>query len=66
MQSDQIGLIFTYWAIVYSGQFLFNFRRSPNYFSTVISCCVFNFDKKIGGATFWAIFSQTYLVTLVP
>jgi hypothetical protein len=31
--------------------------------STSYACI--NFDQKIGGATFWATFSQTHLVTLV-
>jgi hypothetical protein len=29
-QGDQIGRIFAYWAIVYFGQFILNYRSRPN------------------------------------
>jgi hypothetical protein len=38
-----------------------NYRRGPNLWTTKL--CL-NFDKKIDWATFWAIFSQTYLTSL--
>jgi hypothetical protein len=34
------------------------------YFLPRLKLCI-NFDKKVGCTTFWAIFSQTHLVTLL-
>jgi hypothetical protein len=67
IQGDQIGRIFAQWVIVYFGQLLENYRSIPHvsgYFIPWISLGI-HFDKKTGWATFWAIFSQTHLVTLV-
>jgi hypothetical protein len=56
-----IGRLFTL-ASIYK-----NLRRSPNvfanFFNSVNSCI--NVYEKMGWATFWAIFSQTHLVTLI-
>jgi hypothetical protein len=46
------GRIFTNWMIVYFGQFLHG-------------KIMYEFGPKIGWATFWAISSQTHLVTLL-
>jgi hypothetical protein len=34
-QGGQIGRIFAHWAIVYCGQFLENYRSSPNFWTTI-------------------------------
>jgi hypothetical protein len=55
----------TCWAINYFVQLSENYRSSPNFrllFSTVIA--VYWYWQKMGWATIWAIFSQTYLATL--
>jgi hypothetical protein len=65
LQGDQIGRIFTQWAIVYFGLLLITevalnfgqlFWYSNNFVLKV---------TKMSLATFWAIFSQTHLVTLL-
>jgi hypothetical protein len=65
-QGDQIGRIFAHWALVVFGQLFENYRSSP-YFWAIFprkKLCI-DFNKKWVWATFWAIFSQTHLVTLV-
>jgi hypothetical protein len=65
-QGDQIGRIFAHWAIVYFGQFFENDRRSLNFLATFFHDENFVFSlTEIGCATFWAILSQTHLVTLL-
>jgi hypothetical protein len=68
-QGDQIGRIFAQLVIVLLGQFYKNYRSSPKFWATfflsMYKLCS-NFDKKNGWATFWATFSQTPLVTLLP
>jgi hypothetical protein len=59
-QGDQIGRIFTHWAIVYFGWFYRNYRSRPHFLGIDY---VFMLPK-FGRATFWAIFSQTRLVAL--
>jgi hypothetical protein len=34
-QGDQIGRIFVHWAMVYFGQFLENYRSTPNFWATI-------------------------------
>jgi hypothetical protein len=50
------------------GSFLKKKQKWPNFvgysFSTVKGYVCIHFGEKIGWATFWAIFSQTHLVTL--
>jgi hypothetical protein len=62
---DHIGRIFAYRAVVYIGQF-FYYRCSANvlgyFFQSTNYVLIF---KKMGLATFWATFSQTYLVNLL-
>jgi hypothetical protein len=61
-QGDQIGRIFVYWVIVYFGQFVENYRSSPNIWTTFIhgkSCAIIS--TKLGWATFWATFSQKFI-----
>jgi hypothetical protein len=60
-----MGRIFALWAVVYFGQFLKYYRNSSHFratFSKVKNMYLF-WQKKVR-ATFWAIFSQTHLVTL--
>jgi hypothetical protein len=65
-QGDKIGRFFEQRVNVYFGQFLFS-EVAQNF-----GLCLFflgNLDyivlTKVGWATFWAIFSQTHLVTLL-
>jgi hypothetical protein len=56
-QSDQIGRIFVFWAIVYFGQFFSNYR-SQNFLATFSKVCkryalIF---QKMGWAKFWGDF----------
>jgi hypothetical protein len=65
-EGDQIGRIFAHWAIVFFGQFFEHYRSSPNFPATFIHKKVaYKFWQKQLD-TFWAIFSQTHLVTLKP
>jgi hypothetical protein len=62
----RLGEIFAYWAIVFLGHFL-NDKSSPKLrllFSMEKKFCT-NFEK-MSWATFWAIFSQSHLVSLLP
>jgi hypothetical protein len=66
-QGDQIGRIFAYWAVYYFWQLFDNYRRNKKIgllFTMEQATYVLILTKK-GWATFWAIFSQTHLVTLV-
>jgi hypothetical protein len=65
LQGDQIGRIFTQWAIVYFGQWFENYRSSPNFLATFSrsTSYVLIFAKN-DGAIFLATFSQTHLVTV--
>jgi hypothetical protein len=66
LQGDQIGRIFAHWASVYIEQ-VFCFQKEPEcfaYFLPLKKLCI-NFVQKMGWATFWAIFSQSHLGTLV-
>jgi hypothetical protein len=63
---DQIVRIFEQRATVYFGQLLESYRSVPDFFGYFIprlSSCI-NFAKKMGWATFWAIFSQTHLAAV--
>jgi hypothetical protein len=53
--------------IVFFVQFYTNYKSRQKFGASFkkYSSCI-NFDRKIGWATFWVIFSQTHLVTLVP
>jgi hypothetical protein len=66
-QGDQIGRIFAQRAIGYYGQFFSeNYRSGPHFLSTFSKSNDYVLIlTKMGWATFWAIFSQTHLVTLV-
>jgi hypothetical protein len=67
-QGDLFGRIFAYWATFFFGQFFFNFiQTGPNccYFLSKVKSFVLILQNK-GWAKFWAIFSQTHLVTLSP
>jgi predicted membrane protein len=63
-QGDQTGRIFANLVIVYSGQFVENFKSRPSF------NCFFHIKRyvlistKLCWATFWAIFATTHLVTL--
>jgi predicted component of viral defense system (DUF524 family) len=35
-QADQIGRLFAYWVFICLGQFIENFRRSPNFRATFL------------------------------
>jgi hypothetical protein len=63
-QGDQIGIFFAHWEIVSFGQFCENYKSSPNFWANFFRRKS-NLDKKMGWATFWAIFAQTHLVTLI-
>jgi hypothetical protein len=66
-QGVQIGRIFASWARVYLENVLESYL-SGTYLGLLFSWdkqLSVNFDKKMGWATFWAILSQTHLVTLV-
>jgi hypothetical protein len=66
-QGDQIGRIFTQWVIVYFGQFLVNYKNSPDLCATFPLSIdnVLILTKIVLGFTLWTIFLQTNLVTLV-
>jgi hypothetical protein len=68
-QGDQLGRIFNQWVIVYFGQWFENYKTIAHFWATFFHAtyhlCI-NFDKKIGWATFWAIFSQNNPGTLFP
>jgi hypothetical protein len=56
------------WAIVYFGQLFKNLKSSPKW-ATVYRIYSINyaiFLQEMGWAKFWAIFSQTHLVALLP
>jgi hypothetical protein len=63
-QGDQIGRIFAHWAIVFFGQLL-----KITEVAQIFDALLFKGERyklilrKTGWATFWAIFSQTHLVT---
>jgi hypothetical protein len=64
-QGDRIGRIFAYWVIVYNGSFM----KITYYIARLVwqffnGNSRVNFDTKMSWATFWAILSQTHLVTL--
>jgi hypothetical protein len=65
VQGDQIGQIFTYWAIIFLGRFIEKYRSGANYWATFFPHhqLRINFDKNVW-ATRWATFTQTHLVTL--
>jgi hypothetical protein len=65
-QGDQIGRIFASSAIVYFGQSFENCPSSAHlgFLFPRLKLCN-DFDKKKHWATFWAILSQTHLVTLI-
>jgi hypothetical protein len=64
-QGDQIGRIFAYCVTVCFGQFFENKRNSRHFWNTFFTVKMYsNFGEKMGWASFWAIFSQTHLVTL--
>jgi hypothetical protein len=66
-QSDQIGRIFASWAIVYLRHFLKITEEAHIVgllISTVKVICILALSKMCA-ASFWAIFSQTHLVTLL-
>jgi hypothetical protein len=64
-QGDQIGRIFANLAIVYKGQLSKIYKSSPKILATSSAekSYVVILTKR-GWAMFWAIFSQTHLVTL--
>jgi hypothetical protein len=64
-QSDQIGRIFTHWVIIYFGQFflMIEVARFGNTFFHEKGCALIL--TKMGWASFWVIFSQVHLVTLL-
>jgi hypothetical protein len=69
-QGDQIGRLFAYLAIIFSGKFFESCRSSQNLLSTYFfhgkSCVVcFNFDKRMLGNILGDFFSKTHLVTLL-
>jgi hypothetical protein len=60
-----LGEVSPYWEMIYFGQF-FKYRSITKIWATFFTrekLCI-TFDKKWAWATFWAIFSQTHLVTL--
>jgi hypothetical protein len=66
-QGGQIGLLFSYWAIICFGQFIEKHRKKPNfsgYFLTQKKLPI-KFDPKQVGLHFWRFFSQTHPDTLV-
>jgi hypothetical protein len=65
-QGDQTERIFANLTIVYFGCLFKIFRRSAifGYLFPWYKLCI-NFDKKTAWAKFWAIFSETHLVTLL-
>jgi hypothetical protein len=66
-QGDQIGLIFPHRAIFSHMKFFFeNYKSSPHFGATFFRGYGYlSIITKMGWATFWAIFSQTHLVTLL-
>jgi hypothetical protein len=57
--------IFAHWAILLFGQSVENYRRRPTFWPTFFRRLVFiSILAKMAWPTFWAIFSQTHLVTL--
>jgi hypothetical protein len=65
-QGDQIGRTFAYRLIVYFGQVKKKYRSSQKSCADIIhSYSYVLISTNIGLATFWAIFSQTHLVTLL-
>jgi hypothetical protein len=65
-QGDLITKIFVYWSIVFLGQFFKTTYSVTQYFGLLISTVqvLYKFRQKVGWAIFWAIFSQTRLVTM--
>jgi hypothetical protein len=56
-QSDKIGRIFAYWAIVFFGQFSENYISSPHFLDTFLrGYCYASILTKMHWATFWASF----------
>jgi hypothetical protein len=56
---------FYYWAIAFFGQCFENGKRRPNFVATFSMENYVLILTKMSLATFWLIFSQTHLVTLV-
>jgi hypothetical protein len=66
VQGDQIGRILAHWVGFYFGQVFKNYIRSPHFGLLLCVVKALNyFRQKVGWALFWAIFSQTHLVTLL-
>jgi hypothetical protein len=64
-QGDQIGRIFAFWAIVYSGQ-VFENNKSSQIFGPFLSTAVMHtFLQVMGWATFWVTFSHTQVTLIV-
>jgi hypothetical protein len=66
-QCDQIGRIFAYWVILYSGHFLKNYRSGQHFWASLFHGEHYAsiFGKKMRWARIWAISAQTHLVTLL-
>jgi hypothetical protein len=60
--SDYLLSIFVRWAIVSLGQCFRKLHKSPNFRANLFMYQVW---QKLDWATFWAIFLQTHLVTLI-
>jgi hypothetical protein len=65
-QGDQIGRFFAHWLMANSGQFFYNYRSSPHFWSAFFcgKSGAFILAKMIW-ATFWTIFSHSHLVALL-
>jgi hypothetical protein len=61
-QGEQIGRIFAYWAIVYTGHLFENYGSSPTFGDTILNgkSSVLMLTK-MGLTTCWSIFSPTHL-----
>jgi hypothetical protein len=65
-QGNQIVQFFVYWAIVYFRQFFENYRSSLDCWATFFKLLTYVLIvTKMGWAAFWAMLSQTHLVTLM-